>query len=108
MKLLYLSPLVKLVLTERLCVYHSLVAVEERVRMGPNVRPAKEFAAIEQKVQQRIWIETDPWQQEKVVRQKAHPAVREVEDDWFILLDVATKKSGMSVLIRSSYPCNFI
>ena len=88
--------------------YHSLVAVEERVQMGPKVRQAKEFVAIEQKVQERISIATDTWQQEMLVHQKAHPAVRVVEDDWFILLDVATRKSGRSVLIQSSYPCNFI
>ncbi|XP_070690933.1 uncharacterized protein [Pempheris klunzingeri] len=64
------------------------VAVDERIRM----HPAKEFAAIEQRAQQRITIVEEMWQREKVVQQK--PAVREVEDDWFILLDVATKKSA--------------
>lgn len=77
--------------------YSTLVAVDERIRMHPEVRPAKEFAAIEQRAQQRITIMEEMWQQEKVVQQK--PAVREMEDDWFILLDVATRKSGTIKMI---------
>lgn len=84
-------------MTEKLCVCSTLVAVAERIRMYPEIRPAKEFAAIEQRAQQRITIVEETWQQEKVVQQK--PAVREVEDDWFILLDVATKKSGIIKMI---------
>ncbi|XP_039662866.1 titin-like isoform X8 [Perca fluviatilis] len=68
-------------------------AVEERIRTHPEVRPAEGFAAIEQRARQRITIVEDMWQQEKAVQQKPRPAVREVEDNWFILLDVATKKS---------------
>lgn len=77
--------------------YSTLVAVDERIRMHPEVRPAKEFAAIEQRAQQRITIMEEMWQQEKVVQQK--PAVREMEDDWFILLDMATRKSGTIKMI---------
>ncbi|KAE8288678.1 Protein 4.1 [Larimichthys crocea] len=65
------------------------VSVDERVRMYPEVRPAKEFAATEQ----RITKKQEKWQQEKVLQQKPRPAVREMEDDWYILLDLATKKS---------------
>lgn len=75
------------------------MAVDKHIRRYPDVRPAKEFAAIEQKAQQRIMIVEETWQQKKVVQQKLRPAVREVEDDWFILLDVATKKSGIIELI---------
>ncbi len=71
------------------------VAVDERIRMHPEVRPVKEFAAIEQRAQQRITTVEEMWRQESVVQQKPRPAVREVEDDWFILLDVAAKKSGI-------------
>lgn len=81
------------------CVCPALVAVDKHIRMYPDVRPAKEFAAIAQKAQQRIMIVEETWQQKKVVQQKLRPAVREVEDDWFILLDVATKKSGIIELI---------
>lgn len=79
--------------------YSASVAVDERIRMRPEVRPAKEFAAIEQRAQQRITIVEEMWQQERVVQQKPRPAVREVEDDWFILLDVATRKSGIIKMI---------
>ncbi|XP_027142928.1 uncharacterized protein LOC104925498 isoform X2 [Larimichthys crocea] len=65
------------------------VSVDERVRMYPEVRPAKEFTATEQ----RITKKQEKWQQEKVLQQKPRPAVREMEDDWYILLDLATKKS---------------
>ncbi|KAM8734767.1 uncharacterized protein AB9X84_023470 isoform 12-T13 [Acanthopagrus schlegelii] len=68
------------------------VAVDELVRMRPEVRPAKEIATIEQRALQSITI-VEERRQEKVVQQKPRPAVREVEDDWFILLDLATKKS---------------
>lgn len=82
--------------------YPALVAVDERIRMHPEVRPAKEFAAVEQKAQKRITIVKETWQQEKVGEQKSSPAVREVEDDWFILLDVATKKSGIIEFVLQS------
>lgn len=71
--------------------YPSLVTVDKRIRIYTEARPAKEFAAIEQ---QGITKEKGMWKQEKVVQQKSPEVVREVEDDWFILLDVATKKSG--------------
>ncbi|XP_068180211.1 uncharacterized protein [Antennarius striatus] len=50
--------------------------------------PAKDFTAVEQRVKKRIIVAEEMWQQEK-----PRPAVREMEDDWFILLDVAAKKS---------------
>lgn len=75
--------------------YLALVSVDERVRMYPEVRPAKEFAATEQ----RITKKQEKWQQEKVLQQKPRPAVREMEDDWYILLDLATKKSGIIKMI---------
>ncbi|XP_031154802.2 uncharacterized protein LOC116049367 isoform X6 [Sander lucioperca] len=78
-------------------------AVEERIRTHPEVRPAKEFAAVEQRAWQRITIVEDMWQQAKAVQQKPRPAVREVEDNWFILLDVATKKS-VAVPERIHFP----
>ena len=73
--------------------------MDEVVRMRPEVRPAKEIAIIEQRALQCITIVEEKRQQEKVVQQKLRPAVREVEDDWFILLDLATKKSGITKLI---------
>ncbi|XP_034731209.1 uncharacterized protein LOC117946871 isoform X15 [Etheostoma cragini] len=78
-------------------------AVKESIRTHPEVRTAKEFAAIEQRAQQSIAIVEDMWQQEKTVQQKPRPAVREVEDNWFILLDVATKKS-VAVPERIRFP----
>ncbi|XP_070821751.1 uncharacterized protein [Chaetodon trifascialis] len=79
------------------------VAVGERIRVQPEVRPAKVFAAAEQRARQRITIVEETWQQEKVVQQKSRPAVREVEDDWFKLLDVAAKKS-VAVPERIQFP----
>lgn len=81
------------------CVFLALVAVDELVRMRPEVRPAKEIATIEQRALQSITIVEERQRQEKVVQQKPRPAVREVEDDWFILLDLATKKSGITEMI---------
>ncbi|XP_032374160.1 uncharacterized protein LOC116690995 isoform X12 [Etheostoma spectabile] len=78
-------------------------AVKESIRTHPEVRTAKEFAAIEQRARQSITIVEDMWQQEKAVQQKPCPAVREVEDNWFILLDVATKKS-VAVPERIHFP----
>lgn len=80
-----------------------LVTVEEQVRTHPEVRPAKKFAAVTQKTQQRIMIVKEAWQLEMGGLQKSSPAVREVEDDWFILLDVATKKPGIMELIMYNF-----
>ncbi|XP_034553554.1 titin-like [Notolabrus celidotus] len=71
----------------------ATVAVEERVRMPPEVRPAQVLAGKEQRAQKRVVIVEERWQQERVVQERPRPAVREVEDDWFIFLDVATKQS---------------
>lgn len=78
---------------KRICVCPALVALDKRVR------GAKEFKAIEQETLRRVTIVEEAWQQKKGVRQESRPAVREVDDDWFILLDVATKKSGITELI---------
>uniref|UniRef100_A0A674P836 Protein 4.1 n=1 Tax=Takifugu rubripes TaxID=31033 RepID=A0A674P836_TAKRU len=58
-------------------------------RVHPDVQPAKQLPAIEQ----RITVETETWRKDTVFQEKSLPAGRELEDDWFILLDVATKKS---------------
>lgn len=70
-------------------------AVDDRIRTHPEVRTA-EFAASEQRATQSIPLAEEMWQREKAVQQEPHPAVREVEADWFIYLDVATKKSGIT------------
>ncbi|XP_074539406.1 uncharacterized protein LOC141800641 isoform X1 [Halichoeres trimaculatus] len=69
------------------------VAVDDRLRLPPEVRPAQVVAVKEQRAQRRVLIVEERWQQERVVQQKPCPAVRVMEDNWFILLDVATKKS---------------
>lgn len=74
--------------------YSSLATVEQRVHL--DVQPAKQFPAIEQKLRQRITVETESWKQDKVLQEKSLPAVREVEDVWYILLDVAAEKSDRS------------
>lgn len=81
-------------------VYSTLVAMAEPVRMYPEVRPSKKVAVIEQRTQQRITIVEERWQQQEKIQQKPQPSVRKVEDDWFILLDVAPKKSGIVKVIR--------
>ncbi|TNN02458.1 hypothetical protein fugu_009945 [Takifugu bimaculatus] len=58
-------------------------------RVHPDVQPAKQLPAIEQ----TITVETETWRKDTVFQEKSLPAGRELEDDWFILLDVATKKS---------------
>ncbi|KAL6109075.1 uncharacterized protein ACO6RY_12286 [Pungitius sinensis] len=67
-------------------------AVDERVRTQREVRTAEEFAANKQRAQQGVPL-VEMWRQEKAVQQRPRAAVRELEDDWFIVLDVATKKS---------------
>lgn len=78
------------------------MAAYERVEAQPEVKAARGFAAVEQKAQQRRVTIVETWQQEMVMQQKSVPAVREVEDDWFILLDVAAKKSGRVWLTQSN------
>lgn len=84
---------------KRICVCPALVAVDKRVPVHPEVRGSKEFKAIEQELPRRVTIVEEAWQQKKGVQQESRPVVREVDDDWFILLDVATKKSGINELI---------
>ncbi|CAJ1061675.1 titin-like [Xyrichtys novacula] len=69
------------------------VSVDERLLRPPEVRPAEVFVVKERRVQQRMVMVEERWQQEKIVLQKPRAAVREVEDDWFILLEKPTKKS---------------
>ncbi|KAM9852266.1 uncharacterized protein ACBR49_005367 isoform 2-T2 [Aulostomus maculatus] len=69
------------------------MAPVEPVRTYPEIPTYKKVSILDQRVQQRISVEEQMWWQDKMVQQKPHPAVREVEDDWFILLDVAPKKS---------------
>lgn len=75
-------------------VYSSLATVGLRVH--PEVQPAKQPPAVQQNIQQRITVETETWRKDTVFQEKSLPAGRELEDDWFILLDVATKKSVRS------------
>ncbi|XP_030013897.1 uncharacterized protein LOC115435549 isoform X11 [Sphaeramia orbicularis] len=80
------------------------VAVDKQVRMYPEVRPAKEFAVKEVKVQKRVTtVDEREWRQKTIVQQKPRPTVREVEDDWYILLDVAPKPS-VAVPERITFP----
>lgn len=85
-----------------MCVYSSLVT-EQRVL--PDVQPTKEFSPKEQNLQQGITVETETWKQGKVL--ESLPGVREVEDDWYVLLDVASKKSGRSWSLYFTYTYNF-
>lgn len=87
---------------ERFSVCPALVAAYERVQAQPEVRAARGLEAVEQKVQQKRVSIVETWQREYVVPQKSVPADREVEDDWFILLDVAAKKSGRVWLTQSN------
>ncbi|KAM8868819.1 uncharacterized protein AB9W97_016473 isoform 7-T9 [Spinachia spinachia] len=67
-------------------------AVDERVRTHPEAMTAKEFAASKQRAPQGVRVVEEMWRQGKAVQQRPQAAAREVEDDWFILMDVATKK----------------
>lgn len=70
--------------------------MDQRIRALPEVRAAEEFAAVERRKQQRVTVVTEVWQREKVVQQqKPQPVVRELEDDWFILLDKGARKTGI-------------
>lgn len=76
----------------------------ERIHIYPDVRPAKELTLTEQTAQQTITVvERIRQQQQDVVQPR--PAVREVEDDWFTLLDKSLKKSG---IIPKSLVCQYI
>lgn len=65
------------------------VPASEPARMYPEIKPSREFAVIKQ----RVIIVEEMWLQQKTLQQKPHPTVRKMEDDWFILLDLAPKKS---------------
>lgn len=78
-----------------LCAHSLSAALPERFYLGAKVEPGKEFRATEQKAQQRITNIERTWQQKEPTLLR--PAVKqdELEDDWFALLDVAPKKSGI-------------
>ncbi|XP_055358922.1 uncharacterized protein LOC114842461 isoform X3 [Betta splendens] len=73
------------------------VVGDERVRVYPAVRPANEVVVAEK----RVTIVEEMRQEEKVVQQR--PALREEEDHWHILLDVAPIES-VSVPERVQLP----
>nr|XP_040021534.1 uncharacterized protein LOC120810753 isoform X7 [Gasterosteus aculeatus aculeatus] len=68
-------------------------AVDERLRAHTEVRTAEEFSANKQRARQAVAVVEETWRREAAVQQRPQAAVREVEDDWFILMNVATKKS---------------
>ena len=76
-----------------LSAFSAPAAEDDRIRLPPQVSSAKEFAVTEQRAQKRVTIVEQTRQRIEVVQPL--PAVREVEDDWFVLLDVAPKKSGI-------------
>lgn len=88
--------------------YSTSVAMAGPVRMYPEVRPSKKVTTTEQRTQQRIIIVEERWQQEKMIQQIPRPTVRKVEDDWFILLDVAPKKSGIVKRIQDFFFFTFL
>ncbi|KAM4601150.1 uncharacterized protein ACJ7VT_020965 isoform 2-T2 [Polymixia lowei] len=69
------------------------VAVGERVLAYPEVRESKVFTAVTQVAQKRVTIVEEVWRQERLLQQRPPQPLREVEDDWFILLDVVPKQS---------------
>ncbi|XP_039885469.1 uncharacterized protein LOC120732150 isoform X7 [Simochromis diagramma] len=66
----------------------------ERIHTYPDVRPAKELTLKEQTAQQTITVVERIRQQQQQDVVQPRPAVREVEDDWFTLLDESLKKSA--------------
>ncbi|KAK5892508.1 hypothetical protein CesoFtcFv8_012878 [Champsocephalus esox] len=70
------------------------VTVDKHFHTHPEVRPAKEYAAIEKRAQKNVTIVQQKWQLEDVLQQEPSAAVREVEDDCVTPLDVAKKKSA--------------
>lgn len=77
----------------------------ERIHIYPDVRPAKELTLTEQTAQQTITVVERIRQQQQQDVVQPRPAVREVEDDWFTLLDKSLKKSG---IIPKSLVCQYI
>lgn len=77
----------------------------ERIHAYPDVRPAKELTLTEQTAQQTITVVERIRQQQQQDVVQPRPAVREVEDDWFTLLDKSLKKSG---IIPKSLVCQYI
>ncbi|XP_028326291.1 LOW QUALITY PROTEIN: protein 4.1-like [Gouania willdenowi] len=69
------------------------VAMENRVPLYPQVKAAKEFPVVEHRTMQKVTFVEETLKQQIVVPRKPRPAVRELDDDWFILLDVVPKKS---------------
>lgn len=68
--------------------------MDEPVHLYPEITPTKGFGAIEERIQQTVTIVKEMRQQEKVVQLRPRPVVRNLEDDWFVLLDVVPKKPG--------------
>ncbi|RVE62518.1 hypothetical protein OJAV_G00158110 [Oryzias javanicus] len=64
-------------------------ALHEHIYLGQ----VKEFRATEQKVQQTVTIIEKTWQQKEPTLLRPAVKQRELEDDWFTLLDVAPKTS---------------
>lgn len=73
--------------------YVLSAAVGEGIRSAPEVRAAEQLAGTEQRVQKRITIVEERWREMEVVQPP--PVLTAVEDDWFVLLDRAPKKSGI-------------
>lgn len=73
--------------------YSVSAAVDERVRSGHEARAAEQLAVTAHRVQKRITIVEETWRQKEVVQPP--PALTTMQDDWFVLLDWPSKKSGI-------------
>lgn len=68
-------------------------AVDERICSGPEARAAEQVAVTAHRVQKRITVVEETWRHKEVVQPP--PALTVMEDDWFVLLDWPSKKSGI-------------
>lgn len=73
------------------CAHSLSAALHEHIYFGQ----VKEFRATEQKVQQTVTIIEKRWQQKEPTLLRPAVEQQELEDDWFVLLDVAPKASGI-------------
>ncbi|XP_057689636.1 uncharacterized protein LOC130914452 isoform X3 [Corythoichthys intestinalis] len=69
------------------------VVVAETVQRYPDVAVSKAFPVTEQKSSQTIAAVERMWMQD-VLQQQPCQTERKIEDDWFTLLDVASKKTA--------------
>lgn len=62
----------------------------------------------EQRTQKRVTVMEERWREERTLQQRLPQRQREVDDDWFVLLDAAPKELGTPPSLHSPIPLLFL